>query len=113
MTARMPDMNFVTHQVKNVTTIMTGGGEGICSCEIDEHASGCAWIYNLEVEEAHRRKGIAGVLLHEVENLCSLQGVKTVSLSAKIGTFLIGWYERSGYRQICSDKDYVTMSKEL
>ena len=113
MTARMPDMNFVTHQVKNVTTIMTGGGEGICSCVIDEHASGCAWIYNLEVEEAHRRKGIAGVLLHEVENLCSLQGVKTVSLSAKIGTFLIGWYERSGYRQICSDKDYVTMSKEL
>lgn len=113
MTARMPDMNFVTHRVKNVTTIMTRNGEGICSCELDEHARGCAWIYNLEVEEAHRRKGIAGVLLHEVENLCSLQGVKTVSLSAKIGTFLIGWYERNGYRQICSDKDYVTMSKEL
>ncbi len=47
---------------------MTGGGKGTCSVSIDENIKSCACIYDLNVEEKHRRKGYGNRLLEEAEN---------------------------------------------
>ena len=103
---------FIYHHEENGTMIMTIGGEGICSVSLDEIRT-CAVMYRLSVGEKYRRKGYGKLLLNEAENEARRLGATVVSLAAKKGSFMLDWYQRSGYKPIFSDNEYVTLYKEL
>lgn len=102
---------FKYHRSEKYTLIMTTEGEGICSVSLDEHIKSCACIYNLDVEETHRRKGYGNMLLEEAENEARRLGADVVSLAADKDTFMAGWYKRKGYRPVFSDGSYITLFK--
>lgn len=104
--------NFIYHHGENSTLIMTTEGEGVCSVALDEIKS-CAMIYRLSVEEKYRRKGYGKMLLNEAENEARKFGANVVSLTAKKDSFVLEWYQRSGYKPLFSDSEYVTLYKEI
>ena len=104
---------FIYHNAEDYTLIMTSSGEGICSVSINENIRSCACIYNLSVEEKHRRNGYGHRLLNEAENEARRLGANVVSLAAKKGSFMLDWYQRSGYKPVFSDSEYVTLYKEI
>ena len=110
---RRVDGKFIYHHGEDSTLIMTTGGEGICSVSIDANINSCACIYNLSVEEKYRRKGYGNRLLEEAENVAQRMGASVVSLAAKKGSFMFDWYQRSGYKPLFSDSEYVTLYKEI
>ena len=103
---------FIYHHKEDGTLIVTAGGEGTCSVKLDEIKS-CAWVYRLSVEEKHRRNGYGKMLLNEAENEAHRLGANVVSLAAKKDSFMLEWYQRSGYRPVFSDNEYVTLYKEI
>lgn len=109
---RRVDGKFIYHHKEDGTTIMTAGGEGICSVTLDEIKS-CAMIYQLSVEERHRRNGYGKMLLDEAENEARRLGASVVSLAAKKGSFMLDWYQRDGYEPLFSDSEYVTLYKKI
>lgn len=104
---------FIYHKAENYTLIITSGGEGICSVSIDENISSCGCIYNLSVEEKYRRKGYGNMLLKESEKVLQKMGASVVSLAVKKNMFMADWYKRKGYKPIFSDKEYITMFKNI
>ncbi len=104
---------FIYHHADNYTLIMTAGGEGTCSVCIDDHVKSCALIYNLSVEEKYRRKGYGKSLLNEAEKEACKLGASSVSLSAKIDTFMFDWYKRYGYDSVLSYDGYITLYKKV
>lgn len=108
----MTRRKFIYHHKEDGTVIMTDGGEGVCSVTLDEIRS-CAMIYQLSVEKNHRRNGYGHSLLNEAENEARRLGANVVSLTAKKGSFMLDWYQRSGYKPLFSDSEYVTLFKEL
>lgn len=109
---RRVDGKFIYHHGEDSTLIMTTGGEGICSVILDAIRS-CAMIYRLSVEEKHRRNGYGKMLLNEAENEARRLCANVVSLTAKKDSFMLDWYQRSGYRPVFSDDEYVTLYKEI
>lgn len=103
---------FIYHNAEDYTLIMTSSGEGICSVALDAVRS-CAMIYRLSVEEKHRRNGYGRRLLNEAENEARRLGANVVSLAAKKGSFMLDWYQRSGYEPLFSDSEYVTLYKKI
>ena len=110
---RRVDGKFIYHHKEDSTLIMTTGGEGICIVTLDEEVKSCATIYRLSVEEKYRRNGYGKMILKEAENEAQRLGASVVSLSAKKGSFMLDWYQRSGYKPVFSDSEYVTLYKEL
>nr|DAU84733.1 MAG TPA: hypothetical protein [Caudoviricetes sp.] len=104
---------FIYHNAEDYTLIMTSSGEGICSISIDENIKSCAWIYNLSVEKKDRKKGYGNKLLKEAEDVAQKLGASVVSLAAKKDSFMLDWYQRSGYEPLFSDSEYVTLYKKL
>lgn len=109
---RRVDGKFIYHHGEDSTLIMTTGGEGICSVTLDAIRS-CAMICRLSVEERHRRNGYGKMLLNEAENEARRLGANVVSLAAKKDTFMLDWYQHSGYKSVFSDSEYVTLYKEI
>ena len=70
-------------------------------------------IYRLSVEEKHRRNGYGHRLLNEAENEARRLGANVVSLAAKKDSFMLDWYQRSGYEPLFSDSEYVTLYKKI
>ena len=70
-------------------------------------------LCQLSVEERHRRNGYGKMLLNEAENEARRLSVNVVSLAVKKGTFMLDWYQRSGYKPIFSNDEYATLYKEL
>lgn len=103
---------FIYHHEENGTLIVTAGGEGTCSVQLDEVKS-CAWAYRLSVEEKHRRKGYGKLLLSEAEEEARRLGASVIALSVKKDTFMLDWYQRSGYKPVYSDNEYITLYKEI
>lgn len=103
---------MIYHHEEDGTLIMTAGGEGTCSVKLDEIKS-CAWVYRLHVEEKYRKKGYGRLLLSEIENEARRLGANVVALAAKKDTFMLEWYQRSGYKPIFLDSEYVTLYKEI
>lgn len=108
----MTRRKFIYHHKEDGTLIMTYGGEGACSVALDDIRS-CAMIYQLSVEKEHRRNGYGQKLLNEAENEARRLGANVVSLTAKKGSFMLGWYQRSGYEPLFSDSEYVTLFKKI
>ena len=104
---------FIYHKAEDYMLIMTSGGEGVCSVSIDENIRSCACIYNLSVEEKHRRMGCGNMLLEEAENVAQKLGASVVSLAAEKDKFTADWYKRKGYKPLFSDKEYITFYKKL
>ena len=109
---RRADGKFIYHHEENGTLIMTTGGEAFCAVTLDAIRS-CAMIYRLSVEEKHRRNGYGKTLLNEAENEARRLGANVVSLAAKKGSFMLDWYQRSGYEPLFSDSEYVTLYKKI
>ena len=109
---KIKSQKFIYHHEEDGTLIMTAGGEGTCSVKLDEIKS-CAWAYRLSVEEKHRRNGYGKLLLSEVENEALRLGASVLGLSAKKDSFMLDWYQRSGYKPLFSDSEYVTLYKEI
>ena len=107
------EINFIYHHEKDGTLIMTSEGEGTCIVTLDEEIKSCAMLYRLNVEERYRRNGYGKMLLNEAENEARRLGASVVSLSAKKGSFMLDWYQRSGYKPLFSDSEYVTLYKEI
>lgn len=60
-----------------------------------------ALIYNLFVDNNHRRNGVAKSLLQLAEQQAKLNGVKTIGLEFnkdESDRFVLDWYLRSGYK---------------
>lgn len=104
---------FLYHQSDDYTLIMAENGKGIVSVCLSECVKTCAWIYNLSVEVAHRRKGIGTLLITEAENKARDLGATSVALSVKSNTFMLDWYLRCDYLPVSSDDEYITMFKSL
>lgn len=104
---------FIYHKADNYTLIMTDGGEGICFVSIDKIEKSCAYIYDLSVEEKHRRKGYGNKLLKEAENVARNLGADIVSLLAEKDKFTVDWYKRKGYNPLFSDEKYITLYKNI
>lgn len=103
---------FIYHHEEDGTLIMTAGGEGTCSVKLDEVKS-CAWVHRLSVEEKHRKNGYGKLLLSEAENEARRLGASVLGLSVKKDTFMFEWYQRSEYKPLFSDSEYVTLYKEI
>lgn len=53
------------------------------------------------------------MLLEEAEKVAQRLGVNVVSLAAKKRSFMLDWYQRSGYKPVFSDSEYITLYKEI
>ena len=53
------------------------------------------------------------MLLNEAENEARRLGANVVSLAVKKDSFMLEWYQRSGYKPLFSDSEYVTLYKEI
>nr|DAJ71893.1 MAG TPA: acetyltransferase domain containing protein [Herelleviridae sp.] len=109
---RRVDGKFIYHHEEDGTLIVIAGGEGTCSVKLDEVKS-CAWVYRLSVEEKHRRNGYGKLLLSEAEDEARRLGASVMSLAVKKDTFMLDWYQRSGYEPLFSDSEYVTLYKKI
>nr|DAN74196.1 MAG TPA: acetyltransferase domain containing protein [Caudoviricetes sp.] len=109
---RRVDGKFIYHHEEDGTLIVAADGKGTCSVKLDEVKS-CAWIYRLSVEEKHRRNGYGKLLLSEAEDEARRLGASVVALAVKKDTFMLDWYQRSGYKPVYSDNEYVTLYKEI
>lgn len=105
--------NFIYHHAEDYTLIMLSDGEGVCSVSIDENVKSCAYIYNLSVEEKYRRIGFGNMLLEEAEKVAQKLGTNVVSLAAEKDKFMANWYKRKGYKPLFSDKEYITLYKNI
>lgn len=97
---------------------MTTGGEGCVIAEIpaNEDERHKPYIYNLHVEEKHRRKGLATALLTAAEDWLRSQGCKIAALGwdkreAKYWT--LDWYVRRGYEEKAFGDYSSYLEKEL
>ena len=107
------NLKCIYHKAEDYMLIMTSGGEGICSVSIDDNIKSCACIYNLNVEEKHRRKGYGNRLLEEAEKEAQRLGANVISLAVKNNSFMFDWYQRKGYIPLFSDSEFVTLYKEI
>lgn len=104
---------FIYHKAESYTLIMTSGGEGTCFVSIDKIEKSCAYIYDVSVEEKHRKKGYGNKLLEEAENVARNLGANVVSLLAEKDKFTVDWYKRKGYNPLFSDEKYITLYKNI
>lgn len=108
------DINFIYHNAGDYITIVTEGGEGICTVAADENVKSCVCVEGMNVEKMHRRKGIGTALLIEAERVArEKMGAKVISLAADKDGFTTGWYERNGYNPIFTEDGYIIMYKSL
>jgi [ribosomal protein S18]-alanine N-acetyltransferase len=74
-------------------------GDRITGFILTEENPPLAHVITLDVAEAHRRTGIASLLLAEVERNLSLRGVRTVLLeTATENEAAVAFWRRHGYR---------------
>lgn len=104
---------FIYHNADDHVLIMTSGGEGTCSVSIDKIEKSCAYIYDVSVEENHRKRGYGNKLLKEAENVARNLGANVVSLLAEKDKFTVDWYKRKGYKPLFSDEKYITLYKSI
>lgn len=104
---------FIYHKADDHTLIMTSDGEGTCFVSIDKIEKSCAYIYNVSVEDKHRKRGYGNKLLKEAENVAQNLGANVVSLIAENGKFMVDWYKRKGYKPLFSDEKYTTLYKNI
>lgn len=75
-----------------------------------------ALVWNLYVDEPHRRKGLAQRLLTEAHKTAKHLGAKTVVLEWSLKEspyWVIEWYTRQGYDEKEFSNVYALMKKEL
>ena len=53
------------------------------------------------------------MLLEEAEKVAQKLGANVVSLAAEKDKFTANWYKRKGYKPLFSDKEYITLYKDI
>lgn len=73
-----------------------------------------AYFFNIYVDKNERNKGNGNKLLHFMEILCILYGIKKSYLFANKDKWIYNWYERHGYKYFPENKDsYDWLVKNL
>lgn len=77
---------------------------------------GDAFLWNLTVEEKHRRHHAATALMKKAEQIAKQQGSKRIWLEwshDEAPQWVFDWYKRIGYDEKVFGKGYALMCKEL
>jgi len=80
------------------TLVVAGGGITIVPWPPGPRYMGdkLAFVYNVYTEPAHRRRGVARLLMDEIHGWCSAAGIKSVALNASVDGLPL--YESMGYQ---------------
>lgn len=86
-------------------TFIANDGKAMIELAIDETNGNDYFgtIQSLLVHESARHRGRANALLFQAEQYARQLGLEQVVLCCRKGTWLVGWYERRGYK-IYDDK---------
>jgi ribosomal protein S18 acetylase RimI-like enzyme len=83
------DLIFVAHDGERVVGTVLGGYDGVRG-----------WIYHLAVTPSERRRGIATMLVHEVEQALVALGCIKINLQVRATNLaVVAFYEKLGYEQ--------------
>lgn len=89
--------------------------EAVCRCDLFiENGNGT--IANLFTQIPYRHRGLATKILQSVERIAVGLGIKTLMLRVAKRTFMMEWYERSGYIFFADDEEntsYKWLKKEV
>jgi len=79
-------------------TIVAGGGLTVIPWPPGPRYAGdrLAFVYNVYTEPAHRRRGVARLLMDEIHDWCRAAGIKSVALNASADGLPL--YESMGYQ---------------
>ena len=109
-------MEFVIHKNKaiwgTVWRIITDNGMGHIEAQIETDDPNAMFVCGLSVYPAARRRGLATMLLHEVESLAIDNGVNEIRLSVeKPKTWVYDLYIRRGYELVDENDEYYYLVK--
>ncbi len=79
---------------------------------------GTAWILNLWIDPVVRKKGMASMILHNLEAIAKREGHKSVFFEWELKyseRWVLDWYERMGYevKEFDGRGSYCLMEKKL
>lgn len=97
-------MRAVYHRQENpwgrTTVIVMAGGKALAMVTVTENEREVAILHDLMVHPSKRRLGIGDALLAEAFEEAKRMGAKTLRLSVAPGSWMEGWYERSGFHLV-------------
>ena len=106
-----------SHQIR---ATIQGSPQVAGSVEISAGGGGKAFISNLQVDQQHRRRGVAAKLIDAAVNTARRQGFKAASLEARPSDngispqALVAMYRRQGFRSVGkSDRGSPMMERKL
>ena len=106
-----------SHQIR---ATIQGSPQVAGSVEISAGGGGKAYISNLQVDQQHRRRGVAAKLIDAAVNTARRQGFKAASLEARPSDngispqALVAMYRRQGFRSVGkSDRGSPMMERKL
>jgi ribosomal protein S18 acetylase RimI-like enzyme len=83
-----------------------------------QNFGGTAWIWDLWTDPVDRNKGMASMVLHNLEAIAKREGHKSVFLEWELKNserWVLEWYERRGYevKEFDGRGSYCLMEKKL
>ena len=111
-------MEFVIHKNKvfwgTVWHIITNDGMGHVQAQIDNDNPNTLFVSGLSVYEAARRKGLATIMLHEIETLAIDNDIERIELNVnKPKSWVYDFYIRRGYELLDEDEDDYYLVKYI
>jgi ribosomal protein S18 acetylase RimI-like enzyme len=84
----------------------------------EQNFGGTAWIWDLWTDPVDRNKGMASMVLHNLENIAKREGHKSVFLEWELKNserWVLEWYERIGYevKEFDGRGSYCLLEKKL
>jgi ribosomal protein S18 acetylase RimI-like enzyme len=84
----------------------------------EQNFGGTAWIWDLWTDPVDRNKGMASMVLHNLEAIAKREGHKSVFLEWELKNserWVLEWYERIGYevKEFDGRGSYCLMEKKL
>jgi ribosomal protein S18 acetylase RimI-like enzyme len=97
---------YTSDRSQQIRATIGGTPQVAGSIEISRHAPGQAFISNLQVEQQHRRRGVAAKLIEAAVSAARRQGFKAASLEARPSDngispqALVAMYRRQGFKNV-------------
>ncbi len=97
---------YTSDRSQQIRATIGGTPQVAGSIEISRHAAGKAFISNLQVEQQHRRRGVAAKLIEAAVSAARRQGFKAASLEARASDngispqALVAMYRRQGFKNV-------------
>jgi predicted GNAT family acetyltransferase len=97
---------FMSDRSQQIKATIGGTPQVAGSIDISRHGAGKAFISNLQVEQQHRRRGVAAKLIEAAVSTARRQGFKAASLEARPSDNgispqqLVAMYRRQGFKNV-------------